>query len=156
MSLEQSMQDLAASNTELAAAMRNYAAVMQSIAAKNPDHIVTAPQSTPDSAPPEKTKSKRRTQAEIAADAKAETAALAAEADTEQAGEADPFADEAEETTPALTAAVIRDLVLRVKAKNASHALQLLEKVGVKTLSAIPEAQYPKVVELAKKVGVEL
>lgn len=158
MSLEESMNTLAESNLKLAAAMSHYASVMQAVAAGNPTAVV-APSNPPAAtdATPEKAKGKggRKSNAEKEAEAAAK-AADNGEADPfNDGGEADPFADD-EPATPALTAEVIRGLVLKVKEKNKDHAMGLLKKLGVSTLGQIKEEDYPKVVELAAKVGVTL
>jgi hypothetical protein len=171
MSLEESMKSLAESNhklaesnlaradadTKLAGAMSHYASVMQAVAAGNPSAVV-APQPTTD-ATAEKPKGKggRKSNAEKEAEAAAKAADNNGGEDAFGDGEPDPFADDkAEPETPALTAEVIRGLVLKVKEKNKDHALGLLKKLGVSTLGQIEEKDYPKVVELAAKVGVTL
>lgn len=159
MSLEQSMQDLAASNLELAAAMRNYAGVMQSIASSKPTELVapTATDAT-DATPETPAMRKRRTKAEIEADAKAEADALRASQGADAGEEeADPFADEEPAAPKAITKDDVRTLILAVKnTKGDDVAKKLLEKLGVKTLGTITEKDYPKVVELCGKVGVTL
>jgi hypothetical protein len=160
MSIEDSMNRLAAAQEKLADAMTHYATVMQNIADGNPTSLVAPSTKSAEpaaSAAAPATKGKRRTKAEIEADAaKAATAEGDGEADPFATEEADPFADGAEEAEPVLTAEVIRGLVLRVKEKNTENAHKLLKALGVATLGAIQEKDYPRVVELAKKVGVTL
>lgn len=149
MSLEESM-------LKLADAMDRYSAVMQSIASSGATHIALAAggeiatTASATAAPAEKKGRGRPAKTEV------EAAATNGAGHTE---EIDPFADEEEkiEAAPTLTAAVIKDLVMRVnKEKGKDTALKLLKAVGVDTLSKIPESSYPRVVELATKVGISL
>lgn len=154
MSLEVSMNTLAESNNALAQAMTRYAAVMESHLSANGSTPTIATKSD-ETAAPEKVAGKRRSKAEIAADAKAEVATLAL-VDAPKT-EVDPFAEESEEMEETqLSADDIRALVLKVKAKSADLALGILKKIGVTTLAKIEEKDYPEVVRLAAKVGVEL
>lgn len=159
MSIEESINKLADSQNRLADAMTHYATVMQNIAEGNPTTMIAPSTAGPspevggaDGAPAKKG---RRTKAQIEADNAAATT-TAGEADPFAEAEADPFADGGEEAAPALTAETIRGLVLRVKEKNVDNAKKLLKALGVATLAAIPEKDYPRVVELAAKVGVTL
>lgn len=151
MSIEESINKLADSQNALASAMTNYANVMQAIAAGNPSSIVapTGGDNT-GTGPGTDAPAEKKPRGRAAANAKAAAAAAAAEPD--------PFGDDAggEEAEPELTADVIRKVVLKVKDKNKDHALALLKKIGVDTLSKIEEKDYPKVIELAGKVGVTL
>lgn len=165
MSLEESMKDLAESNRELAGAMRNYAAVMQGIADRNPDHIVTpsatAETSAADTADkPAKGKGGRKSQADKDAAAKADVKAQAGEADpfAEGGEEVDPFAEESETpAAPVLNAEAIRGLVLRVKTEKGDEAAKkVLAHVGVKTLGQIKEDDYQKVVDFCARGGIKL
>ena len=153
MSLEESMSTLAESNLKLAAAMTNYANVMQSIASSNPGAIVAAPAGaaaeTTGTETSTKATGKRRTKAEIAADAAAEVAANNAAAD-----EVDPFAEEA--PAKPVTAEDIRTLIMGVKAKDTAAALEIIKSVGAATLSQIAEKDFDKVVAACAKHGVTL
>lgn len=149
MSIEDTLSKLADSQNALASAMTNYANVMQAIAAGNPSSIV-APTGGDNTGTGSDAPAEKKPRGRAAANAKAAAAAAAAEPD--------PFGDDAggEEAEPELTADVIRKVVLKVKDKNKDHALALLKKIGVDTLSKIEEKDYPKVIELAGKVGVTL
>lgn len=142
MSLEDAMNNLAT-------AMNRYADTMDRISNSNPTQIAVAAGGSTEAAPAaDKGKPGRKKKEDTAEAAPAAAAA-----------EPDPFADDAgeeEEAAPELTAEVIRGLVMKVKDKNKDHALALLKKVGAETVSKIDPAQYPKVVELAAKVGVTL
>jgi hypothetical protein len=145
MSIEEKIDTLAGAMNNLAGAMTHYATVMQNIASGNPSAIV-AP--TGDATAAADTAAK--TPGKRGPKPKAETAPAPTEPD--------PFADDGDAagSEPELTADVIRKVVLAVKAKNKDHALGLLKKIGVDTLSKIEEKDYPKVIELAAKVGVTL
>lgn len=173
MSLEESMSTLAESNNRLAAALDKYAGVIEGLASANGvafaggTPVASGNSDAGSDAGSEgatgTTKRKRRTAAEIAADAKAEADKLAGKtADGDGSNEPDPFGDDAdpfgdaEPEKPALTADSIRALVLKVRDKDKALATGLLKKLGVDTLAKIEPAQYEKVVELAGKVGVTL
>lgn len=150
MSLEESMLKLAESNLTLANAQNAHTAGLlkyiefQKSGGTGPAATTTTAADTAAAEPvvEKKTRAKKET-----------AAAPAAEVEVE----ADPFADE--EAAPEeveLTAEVIRALVMKVKDVNKDHALALLKKVGAETVSKIDPKAYPKVVELAAKVGVTL
>ena len=142
MSLEDAMLKLAAS-------MDRYAGVLEGIANSNPTQIAVATGGAAADATPATSGRGRK---------KKDEAPAAAPAAEEAVEEADPFADEAEEeeAAPELTAETIRALVMKVKDKDKNTALALLKKVGADTVAKIDPKQYPKVVELAAKVGVTL
>jgi hypothetical protein len=156
MSLEDSMSTLAASNLKLAESMNRYATVMENIAAGNPDRVIVAnvasgeaPVSTTD-----KPKGKRRTQAEIAADAKAEADALR---DANKSDEIDPFAeDEPAAAAKEITLDDVRGLLMKLKDKDIDAAKAVLKAVGAETISKIDAKSFGKVVDLCKKEGVTL
>lgn len=157
MSLEESMATLAASNIKLADAMTRYAGVMENISKGNPTSAVTA--TAGDAAKPQTAAQKKAAEKAAAEAASAGGADPFAEPGADAGGEADPFGADApaEETAPAITAADIKKLVLKVKeVKGADIAMKLLKSVGVDTLGKIAEKDYEKVVENAKKVGVSL
>jgi hypothetical protein len=108
--------------------------------------------------PGRKSKAEKEAEAAAAAAAAGEADAFGEDAVAEAAGEEDPFGEAAAEpAAPKLDQEAIRGLVLKVKTeKGADIAKKLLEHVGVKTLGAIAEKDYQKVVDLAKKVGVSL
>jgi hypothetical protein len=148
MSIEEKIGGLSDAMNNLATAMNRYAGVMESIANRDPSSIVAPTGDAGDAAPATDTPKKGRGKGKAAEKD-------AAPADTTK--EADPFGDDdGSEAESELTAETIRALVLAVKAKNKDHALGLLKKIGVDTLAKIPEKDYPKVVELAAKVGVTL
>lgn len=142
MSLEDAMLKLAAS-------MDRYAGVLENISNSNPTQIAVATGGTASADAGKPAGRKGKGGAAAAADTAADAGA---------GSEPDPFAEEEEAGNEEveLTAEVIRGLVMKVKDKNKDHALALLKKVGAETVSKIDPKMYPKVVELAGKVGVTL
>lgn len=148
------------SQVKLADAMTKYAAVMERMLEQGVVLIVPADHPAVAGAAAGETKApgKRRTQAEIAAAAKAEVKDLAAAGKKDETTEIDPFAEDepAGDASKVYTADDIRKLILGVKAKDAAKALEIIKGVGVATLSQIPEAEYPKVASACAKLGVTL
>lgn len=171
MSIEEALLKSAAAQEKLADAMNRYAGVMEQIA-ESGVAFVGGPGSVPDGvATPAATKTdsaKEPTAAEkkaaAAAKKKAEKEAAekaAAEAAGADAGD-DPFADGSEGDDPFAdggeaeknyTAAEVRELILKVRdkggeKKNAAGAMEILTKLGVKSMSEIKDADFNKAAKL--------
>ena len=170
MSIEEALLKSAAAQEKLAAAMDRYAGVMERIA-ESGVAFVGGPGSVPEgAATPAATgktddkpaTGKKPTAAEKkAAEKKAaeEAAAAAAAAEGGEGedpfadGSDDPFADGGDEAEKNYTAAEVRELILKVRdkggeKKNAAGAMEILTKLGVKSMSEIKDADFNKAAKL--------
>lgn len=172
MSIEEALLKSAAAQEKLAAAMDRYAGVMERIA-ESGVAFVGGPGSVPEGAAStagtatgktdeKPATGKKPTAAEKkAAEKKAaeEAAAAAAAAEGGEGedpfadGSDDPFADGGDEAEKNYTAAEVRELILKVRdkggeKKNAAGAMEILTKLGVKSMSEIKDADFNKAAKL--------
>lgn len=153
MSLEQKLEALTEAVEKLTAKIAS--------ATVNVTNNTTAATTADDNDKPESTRAEKAAAKKAAA---AATRAAKAKPKDEDDDDDDDFGDDdagAEDDDDAgesaVTADQIRDLLMKVKEKkDAAAARAILSEVGVKTIAQIAEKQYPKVIALAKKVGVSL
>lgn len=172
MSIEEALLKSAAAQEKLADAMNRYAGVMEQIAESGvafvggpgsvPDGVATPAATKTDSAKePTAAEKKAAAAAKKKADKEAadKAAADAAAAEGGDGGE-DPFADGGDdpfadggEAEKNYTAAEVRELILKVRdkggeKKNAAGAMEILTKLGVKSMSEIKDADFNKAAKL--------
>ncbi|MBT9159027.1 MAG: hypothetical protein DDT26_00276 [Dehalococcoidia bacterium] len=166
MSIEEALLKNAEAQSRLAGAMTRYAEVMEAATAigvkmleagappgRTPD-LAPTPTPTPTPTPAAETSGKTRGRPRKE-EAKPTVAAPPAE-EVEEEAEGDDWGDEQEESAPEYTAVDVRTAILKVRDKggeksNAAAAKRVLEMLGVKSMSEIPEDKYAKAISLCEK-----
>lgn len=167
MSIEEALLNSASAQEKLAEAMNRYATVMERIVETGVS-FVGAPSQLPDGANTGKPAADAKADAKPltaaqkkAAEKKAAEEAAAAAVSNKAGAESDPFADAGDdpfaegegEAEKDYTAAEVRELVLKVRdkggeKKNQAGALEILTKLGVKSMSEIKDADLNKAAKL--------
>lgn len=142
--LAKSNEELAASNLQLAEAMKAYGGVMQQISTANPEKIITAnvtAAATPAAEKP--ARGKKATEKAAPAPAAAEDDGL---------GDDEDFGLGDEEPAKVYTQEDVREALKAAKGRNADALGKIFGKLGVKGFAQLEEKDYGKAIELAAAV----